>query len=87
MLPMMAESHSPTGDRDVKTLTASEIAEMPIQQRIQLVEDIWDSIAEVPEAVQIPEWHKQELEKRLQAYHANPDEGSPWQEVKKRIMG
>jgi putative addiction module component (TIGR02574 family) len=68
----------------VKTITATEIAEMPIQQRIQLVEDIWDSIAEMPEAVKIPEWHKQELEKRLEAYHANPHEGSPWEEVKKK---
>jgi len=87
MLPLMAESRSPTGDFDVKTLTASEIAEMPIQVRIQLVEDIWDSIVEMPEAVPVPEWHKKELEKRLQAYHANPDEGSPWQEIKKRIVG
>jgi len=52
-----------------------------------LVEDIWDSIAEIPEAVKIPVWHKRELEKRLEAYHANPDEGSPWSEVKKRILG
>ena len=71
----------------MKSISASEIAEMPIQQRIQLVEDIWDSIAEMPEAVEIPEWHRRELEKRLEAYHANPDEGSPWQDVKKRIFG
>ena len=56
---------------------------MPIQQRIQLVEDIWDSIAGMPQAVEMPEWHKQELENRLAAYHANPNEGSPWQEVNK----
>ncbi|MGB1799694.1 MAG: addiction module protein [Gammaproteobacteria bacterium] len=71
----------------MKSISPSEIAEMPIQQRIQLVEDIWDSIAEMPEAVKIPEWHKLELEKRLDAYHTNPDEGSPWKEVKKRILG
>jgi len=34
-------------------------------------------IAEIPEAVEIPAWHKQELEKRLAAYHADPAEGSP----------
>ncbi len=56
---------------------------MPIQQRIQLVEDIWDSIAGMPQAVEMPEWHKQELENRLAAYHANPKEGSPWQALKK----
>ena len=70
----------------MKSITASEIAKMPIQQRIQLVEDIWDSIADMPEAVEIPEWHKKELEKRLEAYHANPNEGSPWKDVKKRIL-
>ena len=51
----------------MKNIRATDIAGMPIQQRIQLVEDIWDSIAEIPEAVQIPEWHKKELEKRLEA--------------------
>lgn len=71
----------------MKSISASEIAEMPIQQRIQLVEDIWDSIAGMPQAVEMPEWHKQELENRLAAYHANPKEGSPWQEVKKRVLG
>jgi putative addiction module component (TIGR02574 family) len=71
----------------MKTITASDIAEMPIQKRIELVEDIWDSIAEMLETVEIPEWHRKELDKRLEAYHANPGEGSPWQEVKKRILG
>ncbi len=70
----------------MKKISPSDIAEMPIDQRIQLVEDIWDSIADLPEAVQVPEWHKEELEKRLDAYHANPSEGSPWGEVKKRIL-
>ncbi|MDH5553113.1 MAG: addiction module protein [Nitrosomonas sp.] len=71
----------------MKIMTASEIAEMPIQMRIQLVEDIWDSIAEMPDAMEIPQWHRQELDKRLEAYHANPSEGSPWKDVKKRILG
>jgi putative addiction module component (TIGR02574 family) len=56
----------------MKNISASDIAEMPLDQRIQLVEDIWDSIAELPESVAVPEWHKDELEKRLDAYHANP---------------
>lgn len=71
----------------MKTITAAEIAAMPVNDRIQLVEDIWDSIAELPEAVDLPDWHKQELDARLQAYHSNPDSGSPWAEVKKRLLG
>ena len=71
----------------MKGISASDIAEMPVQTRIQLVEDIWDSIAEIPEAVEIPTWHKRELEERLEAYHANPNEGSPWSDVKKKVLG
>ncbi len=58
----------------MKKISASDIAEMPIDERLQLVEDIWDSIAELPEAVSVPEWHKEELEKRLDAYHTSPTE-------------
>ena len=70
----------------MKPITTADIANMPVEDRLQLVEDIWDSIAELPEAVEIPEWHKSELEKRLKAYHENPEAGSPWSEVKKRVL-
>ena len=71
----------------MKTISASSIVEMPLDHRIQLVEDIWDSIAEVPQSVIVPDWHKKELEKRLEDYHANPEGASPWAEVKERILG
>ena len=71
----------------MKPISASHIVEIPIDQRIQLVEDIWDSIAEVPQSVEVPDWHKKELEKRLEAYHANPERASPWKEVRERILG
>lgn len=70
----------------MKKISASDIAEMPVEERIRLVEDIWDSIAELPGSVTVPEWHREELEKRLEAYHADPAEGSPWHEVKERLQ-
>jgi putative addiction module component (TIGR02574 family) len=75
------------GGTVMKKISASDIAEMPIEERIQLVEDIWDSISELPEAVSIPEWHKEELERRLDAYHANPTEHAPWSEVREKLLG
>jgi putative addiction module component (TIGR02574 family) len=71
----------------MKTISASHIVEIPIDQRIQLVEDIWDSIAAIPQSVKIPDWHKKELEKRLEDFHADPEGVSPWAEVKERIPG
>jgi putative addiction module component (TIGR02574 family) len=62
-----------------------DILELSVAERIQMVEDIWDSIAAVPEAVQLNEDQKRELDRRLEAYHQNPQAGSPWIEVRERI--
>jgi len=68
----------------MNTRTA-DILELSVAERIQMVEDIWDSIAAVPEAVPLSEDQKKELDRRLEAYHQNPDAGSPWSDVKQRI--
>ena len=69
----------------MEKITISDLLELSISERIQLVEDLWDSIATVPEAVSLTEAQKEELDRRLDAYHKNPDAGSPWESVKERI--
>lgn len=66
-------------------LATANILELSVSERIQLVEDVWDSIAEVPESVPLTELQKEELDQRLESYHKNPDEGSPWGMVRERI--
>ncbi len=66
-------------------IRATDILDLSIEERIQMVEDIWDSIAAVPGAVPLSEKQKRELDSRLEAYHRNPDAGSPWIEVRERI--
>ena len=65
---------------------AAELLELSVSERIQLVEDVWDSIAAVPDAVPLTEPQKEELDRRLDSYHQNPDAGSPWEFVKERIQ-
>jgi len=66
-------------------ITTANLLELSISERIQLVEDLWDSIVVVPESVQLTEAQKQELDRRLDAYHKNHDAGSPWEAVRERI--
>ena len=68
-------------------LAKDNILDLSISERIQLVEDIWDSIAKVPESVQLSEEQKLELDRRLEAYHNDPGTGSPWDVVRERIRG
>lgn len=66
-------------------IKVSDILGLSIQDRIHLVEVIWDSIAEVPEAVELSDSQRSELDKRLAAFEENPSAGSPWSEVRARI--
>ena len=69
----------------MKQITAADALTLSIPERIQLVEDIWDTIATEPEAIELTEEEKRIIDERLEAYHRNPDLGSPWEDVYKRI--
>ena len=66
-------------------VSAAETLDLPISERIQLVTEIWDSIAEFPDEIELTPSTRKLLAKRLAAYRSNPNAGSPWQEVKHRI--
>jgi len=68
-----------------KKVSITNALELSVAERIQLVEDIWDSIAAVPESVDLPPAQRDELRRRLEAFHADPEAGSPWEEVKAEI--
>ena len=71
----------------MNALTHADVLSLSVAERIQLAEDIWDSIAKCPEQVVLTEQQKAELDQRLEAYHRNPKEGSPWGEVRERVRG
>jgi putative addiction module component (TIGR02574 family) len=62
-----------------------DIAELSVAERIQLVEDLWDSLTVTPEAISVTQAQRDELERRLQAYRDNPSEGASWDQVKAGI--
>lgn len=66
--------------------TLSGITGMSIDDRIRLVEGIWDSIAAEQDQLPLTEAQKRELERRLADHAANPDEVVPWEEVKAQAL-
>ena len=64
----------------------SEILQLSVAERIQLVEDIWDSIANVPESVMLTEAQQTEIERRIEAHRANPNEGISWNDLKNNLL-
>ena len=55
---------------------------MSIDDRIRLVEAIWDGIASEQTEPELSEAQKRELDRRLAAHEASPDDVVPWEEVK-----
>ncbi len=58
---------------------------LSMPERILLVEEMWDAIAAEEAGVPIPESHKAELDKRLNAYEANPGTLLTLEELQARI--
>jgi len=56
---------------------------LPPNERLKLLEDIWDSLAATPEDIPVPEWHKAELDRRLDNPASGP--GLTWDEVRARL--
>ena len=64
----------------------SQLLVLPPSERLQLVEAIWDSLVEVPEAVPIGDDLRDELDRRLAAYYADPSTARPWAEIKAELF-
>jgi len=66
---------------------ARDYRDLSVAERIQLVEDIWDSIAvEGSEAVALTDAQREELRRRLQAHDADPEGVIPWEQVRAELL-
>ena len=63
-------------------ISVADILELPVQERIQLVEVIWESIAAFPHAIEVSPELKTELKERLADFECNPEAGYSWDQVK-----
>jgi putative addiction module component (TIGR02574 family) len=70
----------------MKKQTATDTLNLSIPERIQLVEDIWDTIAAEADRVELTEEEKKLVDERLVMYHQNPNLGSPWEDIFNRIV-
>ena len=63
-----------------------EAKKLPVDERIALVEEIWDSIAEDNGCFELTEAQKQELDRRIRSIQQNPDAGRSWDDIKSEFL-
>lgn len=64
-----------------------DTAQLTVPQRLELIGRLLDSIPDDGNLSVMPEWHRQELERRLAAADAAPEQGIPWEQVKAQLRG
>jgi putative addiction module component (TIGR02574 family) len=68
------------------TMQSLGIDRLTVAEKLQLMEEIWDSIAATPAEVPLTQNQRQDLSRRLDEYEADPKAGSSWDEVKARLQ-
>ncbi|TWT45732.1 putative addiction module component [Phycisphaerae bacterium RAS1] len=68
-------------------VTVADTLKMSIDDRIELAQDIWDSVAALPDAVGLSADDRRMLEERLAAHRRDPRAVIPWDELKSEILG
>ena len=63
----------------------ADILELPVAERVRLVEAIWDSIAAAPDTLPLTQWQREELDRRLAEFEADPGSGATFEDVFARI--
>ena len=69
----------------MRTIEIEKVLKMPIEQKILLVEDMWDSIRPQSQRIPVLESHKIELDLRVKEYKNNPSALLSDQELKQAL--
>ena len=67
------------------SISVAEILALPVQERIHLVELIWESVAAVPQTIEVSPEVKADLAARLAEFERDPEAGYSWDQVKENL--
>ena len=67
------------------SLILEAVRHLSPDERVQLVEDIWDTLVDDPTALPVTAAQAEELDRRLEAYAKDGDPGTPWEQVKAEL--
>jgi putative addiction module component (TIGR02574 family) len=65
----------------------AELLQLSPAERIQLAEDLWDSVAASPDSIPgLTEAQIAECERRLAEHDRDPSRAVPWEEARARLL-
>jgi putative addiction module component (TIGR02574 family) len=64
----------------------NDVESLPVDDRIRLVQEVWDRLEDQGPDLELSEEMKVELNRRVEELRRHPELGVPWEEVKARIL-
>jgi putative addiction module component (TIGR02574 family) len=64
---------------------AINVGDLSPEERLRMIEELWDSLSDQPESVPLTDAQRQELDRRLDDLERSGPKGIPWEEVLEQI--
>lgn len=68
-------------------MTDLEIEKLSIDERLELISRLWDSMPAKPDDLPVPAWHLEIIQQRLERADEHPEEGFSVEEVRQKLAG
>lgn len=62
-----------------------DLKQLSVEERLELIEVVWESLEDEATDVPVPDWHKSVIDERLDALEAGTSVGAPLKEVMDRL--
>jgi putative addiction module component (TIGR02574 family) len=59
--------------------------DLSVDEKIDYLQSLWDRVADTPEAIHVPDWHREIIDERLKDLDTRPDAGDSWESVQERL--
>lgn len=66
-------------------IAQSEIRKLPLSEKLDLLESVWSELSSDPDAVDVPQWHKDILDERQRGLEQGSIKSIDWDVAKEQI--
>jgi putative addiction module component (TIGR02574 family) len=63
-----------------------DFSRLTVAERIQLAEDLWDSLIDAPEVLAVSDIQREELDRRIEAHRADPEAALSWESLRQELL-
>jgi len=67
------------------TIDITPILQLSAAEKLELMEILWESLADTPEDIPVTDWQKEELTRRKARHQQDPGSALSWEQVKERL--